>query len=163
MKKKLLGVMVCAFAAMMAICLTGCSNEPSGAEQLEEYTSTKSIKDFQEQSATKLQDLASYSNPESLDVGKANLEAHELEEICQAVIDEDDVPAKCENLHGCYVDAATNIKTAASAYDSAALAVATGNYTEAGDFYELAKTASDSATGSLSKAGPMITALQQDK
>lgn len=163
MKKKMLSIMACSFAAMIALCLMGCSNEPSGAEQLEEYTSLPSISNFQENSSLFLQGLVIYADPENPEEEKAEMANKELQEICQAVIDEDEVPTRCEALHECYTNAASMLQTAGTAYQSAASLYSLGNYDEGMTQIELATTACNSATDYLNDAGPMITAIQEEK
>ena len=92
MKKKLLGIMACAFAAVIALCLIGCSNEPSGAELIEEYTSLPSVSDFQDRASDLIIELTVYSDPEASERYKAQEANKKLQDVCQAVIDEDEFP-----------------------------------------------------------------------
>lgn len=163
MKKKLLSIMACAFAAMMALCFAGCSSEPSGADQLEEYSSLPSVSSFQENSSLFLQGLVIYADPENPEEEKAEMANKELQDICQAVIDEDEVPTRCEALHEQYKNAASMLQTAGTAYSSAASLYSQGLYDMGMAQVELATTASDSATNYLNDAGPMITAMQEEK
>lgn len=163
MKNKLLALFSCAIIAAMAMCLAGCSNEPSGAEQLEEYTSLPSVSDFQDRTSDLLIELTAYSDPEAPERYKAQEANSELQDVCQAVIDEDNVPTRCEALHECYTNAASMLQTAGTAYQSAASLYSLGDYDEGMTQVELATTACDSATDYLNDAGPMITAMQEEK
>lgn len=160
MKKKLLALFSCALIAAMAMFLPGCS-EPSDAEQLEQYTSLASVSDFQSKTSGLLQELVTYSDPEAPDQYKAKEANNELQDICQAIIDEDNVPTRCEALHECYTNAASMLQTAGTAYQSAASLYSLGNYDEGMTEIELATTACESATSYLNDAGPMIAAMQE--
>ena len=155
--------MASAFAAVIALCLIGCSNEPSGAEQLEKYTSLPSVSDFQDRASDLIIELTVYSDPEAPERYKAQEANKKLQDVCQAVIDEDDAPAQCEALHECYTNAASMLQTAGTAYQSAASLYSLGNFDKGMTQIELATTACDSATDYLNDAGSMIMAMQEEK
>lgn len=82
-----------------------------------------------------------------------------MQDVCQAVINEDNVPTRCEALHECYTNAASMLQTTGTAYQSAASLYSLGSYDEGVTEIELAATACDSATNYLNDVGPMITAM----
>lgn len=138
--------------AVLALTLVGCQEEKSAKEQLEEWGNLESVSDYRNESygyLKKLLDGCDPDNPMSLKEGAET--SAQLEMLCDDVINESNVPEKCEQAHAYLVESAKETKEASEDLSDAIVALNTNNTIRATNRMSEATEHTTKSTDALNK------------
>lgn len=121
-----------AIALAMALALVGCQEEKSAQEQLTEWSNLESVNDYRKESNDYLQKLSDGCDPSSpMSLKECAETSAQLEMLCEDVINESNVPKKCEQAHSYLVESAKETMEASDLFTDANIAVSTNDMIKA--------------------------------